>query len=343
VLKKALAPGEIDKLSEKQTTKEKKAEERRQWMHLLNVGKISETSEKYQKLSKSEQRQREASAKERKYRINNPNFAIDPLRLSIRNLPRSVDVAKLRAAVEQNLRKVLGGATKKERRKASEAAIQKVSLVLDKDRKTEEGQRRSKGFGFVAFKDHQSAMKTLEFLNDNSSVFGGSKRPIVEFAVEDKRKLRMQQELYQKHAHKLKPELKDADGMAKGKGRGKGAKGGEQGNSAKGDGKGFKMKRKKKEGMSRGRRQREKRREKKAAAEQKAKQQEAFQVKKAKIDDRRAAERQAERMLQKKNKVRQRDIPDAGLESSRRAKKRKVGHLSDDFELQAMRGFRKGH
>jgi len=52
----------------------------------------------------------------------------------------------------------------------------------------------SRGFGFIAFQDHKTAMKGLEHLNDNPKVFGGSRRPIVEFAIEDKRNLRMQQE-----------------------------------------------------------------------------------------------------------------------------------------------------
>merc|ERR1712039_257740 len=91
-----------------------------------------------------------------------------------------------------------------------------------------DNERRSRGFGFVALKDHHAAMKTLEYLNDNPQVFGGGRRPIVEFAIEDKRKLRMQEELYQKHAHKLLAKKKedantddktkpDAKGKVKGK------------------------------------------------------------------------------------------------------------------------------
>merc|ERR1719316_1320224 len=86
-------------------------------------------------------------------------------------------------------------------------------------------------------------MSALEFLNDNPKVFGGERRPIVEFAIEDKRKLQMQKELYERHAHKL---------LGDGKGGGKG-------DTVKG-----KDRRKKKEGFSRGRLQREKRRAKKA-------------------------------------------------------------------------------
>lgn len=92
---------------------------------------------------------------------------------------------------------------KQDRLKRAQEAIEKAILVRDEDRKSEEGERRSKGYGFIAFKapqaeqsvllflalkDHDSAMKTLQFLNDNPKVFGGERRPIVEFTIEDKRK-----------------------------------------------------------------------------------------------------------------------------------------------------------
>merc|ERR1712060_591199 len=68
--------------------------------------------------------------------------------------------------------------------------------------------------------------KVLQYLNDNPQVFGGSRRPIVEFAIEDKRKLRMQEELYQKHAHKLAAKTKSPNDTEGGKGDGKGNKDG---------------------------------------------------------------------------------------------------------------------
>merc|ERR1719442_378633 len=110
--------------------------------------------------------------------------------------------------------------------KAAQAAIVKAQLVRDSERRNANNERRSRGFGFIALKDHKYAMKVLECLNDNPDIFGGGRRPIVEFAIEDKRKLRMQEELYAKHAHKLLGN-KDAS-----KGKGKGEKG------ANSDGKG---------------------------------------------------------------------------------------------------------
>ncbi|CAE6954803.1 Rbm28 [Symbiodinium natans] len=199
VLKPAVKPQEASELTDKSKTKGQASKERRTWMHLLNVGDIPETSPRWENLSKSEQRQRREGQKERKWRINNSNFAIHPQRLSIRNLPTFVDTNKLREAIVKHLSKSPSSpeSGRKARLKSAQEAIVKAGLVRDDERRTEAGERRSKGYGFVTFKDHDAAMKALEFLNDNPTVFGGSRRPIVEFAVEDKRKLRMQEELRQ--------------------------------------------------------------------------------------------------------------------------------------------------
>lgn len=349
VLKEALAPDEMERRDKekKESGKKDNKEDKREWMHLLNVGKIVENSEKWTQLSKSEQRQRIASQKERKYRIGNPNFAIDPLRISVRNLPRGVDVAKLRDAVVGHLSQHVDeeGVAKAKKRKAAEQVVQKVSLVRDEKRKATSGdgsERRSKGFGFVAFTDHSMAMKTLLFLNDNPNAFGGGRRPIVEFAVEDKRKLRMQQELFRKHAHKLKPELQDEGAKrlsSKGKGKGKdGAKLDVKGNSEWEPKKTFKKK-----NYSRGARQREKKRQSKLDKVVQTKQKAVSTKNWTEMSERRAAQKASEMVVHKKA-PKKRDIPDAGLPptDAKRPKKAKVGQLSDDFELRAMNRFRVG-
>jgi len=334
--------------------------DRREWMHLLNVGNITEGMAEWEDLSLSERRQRQSSQKERKFRANNPNFAIDPLRLSVRNLPRSVNASKLREAVVAHLTERAfsdkkSAMAKKELKRIAEASIAKASLVRDGDRRTSENERRSKGFGFIAFKDHKSAMRTLEYLNNNPKIFGGNRRPIVEFAIEDKRKLRMQQELYRKHGHKLLQQGPEKEGAAdaakgKGKGKGKGKAAAEGSGEAEGKGKGKgkdggaagaaakAKKNKRKEGESRGRRQRERRRAEKAAQLERA----AYKAAKSHVNNERqqaiAAEKRAERQNRPKTK---RKLPDAGLPDVKRKPKRQ-GELDDDFELKAMARFRGG-
>eukprot|EP00927_Polykrikos_kofoidii_P043965 TRINITY_DN3806_c0_g1_i1.p1 TRINITY_DN3806_c0_g1~~TRINITY_DN3806_c0_g1_i1.p1 ORF type:complete len:935 (+),score=226.72 TRINITY_DN3806_c0_g1_i1:190-2994(+) len=346
VLKKALAPGEVEKLGEekdKDAKKAAKAADKRQWMHLLNLGRISERCQGWDNLSNSEKRQRAASIKERKFRVNNPNFLIDPLRLSVRNLPRYVDAVKLREAVVKHLGDKFSpeDASRKTKMHEGQSRIAKISLVRDDDRRGEKGERRSKGYGFIAFKDNPSALKVLELLNDNPEVFGGGKRPIVEFAIEDKRKLRMQDELFRKHGHKLKPELKGgADSKDNVTNKSKGSGKGEGKESEGSSGKEHKIKKnKKKEGFSRGRMQREKRRAQKAAEAEKATRKEIADSKWEEAQVRKANELAIKREHSKK-RIKQRDIPDASGPKAKR--QRKVGDLPDDFELQMMNRFRLG-
>uniref|UniRef100_A0A4W5JTT0 RRM domain-containing protein n=1 Tax=Hucho hucho TaxID=62062 RepID=A0A4W5JTT0_9TELE len=63
------------------------------------------------------------------------------------------------------------------------------------DKKPEWGQvlGRSLGYGFVQFQDHEHALKTLRHLNNNPDIYGNTKRTIVEFSLEDGRKLKMKE------------------------------------------------------------------------------------------------------------------------------------------------------
>uniref|UniRef100_A0AAZ3R6P9 RRM domain-containing protein n=1 Tax=Oncorhynchus tshawytscha TaxID=74940 RepID=A0AAZ3R6P9_ONCTS len=63
------------------------------------------------------------------------------------------------------------------------------------DKKPEWGQvlGRSLGYGFFQLQDHEHALKTLRHLNNNPDIYGNTKRPIVEFSLEDGRKLKMKE------------------------------------------------------------------------------------------------------------------------------------------------------
>jgi len=331
VLKSAVKPQEASELAEKnKTQKGTGAKERRSWMHLLNIGHIAESSEKWENLSKSEQRQRQQSRKERKWRLSNPNFAIHPQRLSIRNLPTFVDANKLREAVVKNLVQTSDVKNKKENLKMAQQAITKAILVRDDERRSEAGERRSKGYGFMAFKDHDSAMRTLEFLNDNPKVFGGNRRPIVEFAVEDKRKLRMQEEEKQKFEKKLAEKKEGPKGKT-----GKAAEGEEEQQKER-----VKKRKRPKSAADetkkgRGARQREKRRAQKAAAEERSKAKNQKLQMQAQMKEAVSAERQ----LRKNRKKKPSQLPDANPNPAKAPRK---GELQDDFELRALERFRRG-
>ncbi|XP_015706672.1 RNA-binding protein 28 isoform X3 [Coturnix japonica] len=60
------------------------------------------------------------------------------------------------------------------------------------------GRGPSLGFAFVQFTRHQHALTALRSINNNPNVFGASKRPIVEFSLEDLRKLRLKEQRLQR-------------------------------------------------------------------------------------------------------------------------------------------------
>ena len=62
--------------------------------------------------------------------------------------------------------------------------------MYSKERFTGEGVGRSVGYGFVEFTEHSSALTALRTINNNPEILGPSKRPIVEFALEDSRVLK---------------------------------------------------------------------------------------------------------------------------------------------------------
>lgn len=176
----------------------KKADRKAQkesWGHLLNMGSIDEVKhpQAWATLSKAEKRLREASKKERKFQVNNPNFTVNPLRLSIRNIELKIDGPAIMKAL-----------------KSEGIRAKKVTVVRSKDRKDASGTRRSLGYAFADFEVHEDALNTLKFLNNNAKPLGGIKRPLVEFAMEDKRKLR-KIELFRNIVEKRKQEEKTSE------------------------------------------------------------------------------------------------------------------------------------
>ncbi|RLV63919.1 hypothetical protein DV515_00017782 [Chloebia gouldiae] len=75
------------------------------------------------------------------------------------------------------------------------------------------GQGQSLGFAFVEFGEHEEALGALRRLNNNPDLFGPQKRPIVEFALEDRRKLRLREQRIQRGL--LKAKAKAAAGPPK--------------------------------------------------------------------------------------------------------------------------------
>ncbi|XP_070828199.1 RNA-binding protein 28 [Chaetodon trifascialis] len=120
-------------------------------------------------------------------KLRDINVFVSKTRLCIHNLPKSVDNKKLKALCLQAIKEKKG------------VHIKECRVMYDK--KPEKGQvmGQSLGYGFVEFQSHEHALSTLRYLNNNPNIFGSHKRPIVEFSLEDSRKLKMREMRQQKN------------------------------------------------------------------------------------------------------------------------------------------------
>lgn len=187
----------------------------RRRLYLISEGSIPRGSKLYDQLGKAEIDLREASAKQRQRLIkSNPNLCLSLTRLSVRNIPRSIDSKALKALareavvgfskdVKTGLRQPLskeelarGGVEMREaerRRKAAGKGIVKQAKVVFEDKsgsKVGDGAGRSRGYGFLEYASHRNALAGLRWLNGHSIKARGedgerSKRLIVEFAIEN--------------------------------------------------------------------------------------------------------------------------------------------------------------
>ena len=106
------------------------------------------------------------------------------MRLSVRNLPIDFTEKKLKEMCRNN-----SSNHSSSRKATGHARIVQVKIVRSADRTDKNGLARSKRFGFVEFEKHQDALVCLRQLNNNPDVFTKGSRPIVEFALDDMRKL----------------------------------------------------------------------------------------------------------------------------------------------------------
>lgn len=136
----------------------------------------------------------------KKTKLRSLNVFVSKNRLCVHNLPKSVDNKKLKALCLQAVKGDKG------------VRINECRVMYDK--KPEKGQSngQSLGYGFVQFQEHEHALSTLRYLNNNPDLFGSHKRPIVEFSLEDTRKLKLKEIRQQRNKEFLQNRLQKGGG-----------------------------------------------------------------------------------------------------------------------------------
>ena len=191
-ISRAVDKSEANRLTQEGVAYRFKRDTDKRRLYLLSEGTIASNSALWESLSPSEQAMREASAKQRKTIIeSNPSLNLSLTRLSVRNIPRTVtskDLKQLaREAVvgfatdlkegkRQRLSKEelsRGGeemaAAEKARKTKAKGLVRQAKIVFESEggSKVEErlGAGRSRGYGFIEYYTHRSALMGLRWLN----------------------------------------------------------------------------------------------------------------------------------------------------------------------------------
>ncbi|XP_068025721.1 LOW QUALITY PROTEIN: RNA-binding protein 28 [Melanerpes formicivorus] len=163
-------------------------------LYLAREGLIRAGTKAAEGVSEADMAKRARFEELKHQKLKDQNIFVSPTRLCVHNLPKAVDSSKLRRLL---LRLFQGGP----------APWIKECRVMREER----GRGQSLGYAFVELGDHQQALAALRGLNNNPQIFGPQKRPIVEFSLEDRRKLKLKEQRTQRSLLKLqqKPPEKD--------------------------------------------------------------------------------------------------------------------------------------
>ncbi|CAD0029029.1 unnamed protein product [Aureobasidium pullulans] len=214
---RAVNKNEANRLTEEGAANRFKRDTDRRRLYLLSEGTIPSNSPLYEQLPPSERTMREASAKQRKTLIeSNPSLHLSLTRLSVRNIPRSITSKDLKQLAREA---VVGFATDElsrggeedakaeaDRKKRAKGIVKQAKIVFEgrEGAKVDEksGAGRSRGYGFIEYYTHRSALMGLRWLNGHAIGYQAQeqkgkgkmsqemlaerkKRLIVEFAIEN--------------------------------------------------------------------------------------------------------------------------------------------------------------
>jgi nucleolar protein 4 len=227
IISKAVKKEDADKLRQHGIDFRNHRDKDKRRLYLLNEGKIPSNSPIYSKLSASEIMLREASVKQRRTLVeSNPSLHLSLTRLAIRNIPKFISSKDLKAlareavvgfatGVKNGLRERLskeelarGGDEMKEaerlRKVKGKGVVKQAKVVFESEKGSKipeaDGAGRSRGYGFIEYYTHRSALMGLRWLNGHEIEYKNvenarkgskidaedrKKRLIVEFALEN--------------------------------------------------------------------------------------------------------------------------------------------------------------
>ncbi|KAM7325509.1 hypothetical protein ACRRTK_015762 [Alexandromys fortis] len=183
-----------DEAAKLQTKKVKKPTGTRN-LYLAREGLIRAGTKAAEGVSAADMAKRERFELLKHQKLKNQNIFVSQTRLCLHNLPKAVD--------DNQLRKLLLSATR------GEKGVRIKECRVMRDLKPVHGKMKgqSLGYAFAEFQKHEHALRALRHINNNPEIFGSQKRPIVEFSLEDRRKLKVKELRIQRSLQKMESKL----------------------------------------------------------------------------------------------------------------------------------------
>ncbi|XP_075862712.1 RNA-binding protein 28 isoform X1 [Microcebus murinus] len=161
-------------------------------LYLAREGLIRAGTKAAEGVSAADMAKRERFELLKHQKLKDQNIFVSRSRLCLHNLPKALD--------DKQLRKLLLGATR------GEKGVRIKECRVMRDLKGAHGNTKgqSLGYAFVEFQEHEHALRALRHINNNPEIFGPQKRPIVEFSLEDRRKLKIKELRIQRSLQKVR-------------------------------------------------------------------------------------------------------------------------------------------
>ncbi|XP_019501707.1 PREDICTED: RNA-binding protein 28 isoform X1 [Hipposideros armiger] len=161
-------------------------------LYLAREGLIRAGTKAAEGVSAADMAKRERFELLKHQKLKDQNIFVSRTRLCLHNLPKAVDDKQLRKLLLKTMRGEQG------------VCIKECRVMRDLRGVHGKGKGQSLGYAFAEFQEHEHALTALRHINNNPEIFGPQKRPIVEFSLEDRRKLKIKELRIQRSQQKVK-------------------------------------------------------------------------------------------------------------------------------------------
>ncbi|GCC30743.1 hypothetical protein chiPu_0009197, partial [Chiloscyllium punctatum] len=149
-------------------------------LYLAREGLIRAGMKSAEGMSATDMTKRTRFAELKRQKLKDMNIFVSKTRLCVHNIPKSL--------TDQQLRKLCLEAAG-----TKDARLKECRIMRNLQTAKAEKSGCSLGYGFVEFTEHSHSLIALRCLNNNPDIFGPEKRPIVEFSLEDRQKLKIKE------------------------------------------------------------------------------------------------------------------------------------------------------